>query len=257
LVISFDFYSSVGDVTATFEVSDLKTDGKEFDSSIQGALTADSFCGTLATLGTSMPNTTFAQNNGVIAMTKCASRRAGFACGGWLIFFGVFSKISGLITSIPDCVIGGMTIFLFSNVIVSGMALASKLDLHSRRNKFIMALSLCVGAGVTIFPFAFLDQRAAPYTAAFWPCDKCNDTMKGLRNGVSIFLSTGYCIGTVIAMILNFILPDDAGIVTLDGDKSSQTKATDDSGKVDDPDDSADAYSSDKTPLDFGNEVSA
>ena len=76
-----------------------------------------------------------------------------------------------------------------------------------------MALSLAVGVGVTVFPYAFQDQRASPYTSNFWPCTDCSDTLKGLRNGLMILLSTGYCIGTVIAMILNFILPADAEII--------------------------------------------
>ena len=42
---------------------------------------------------TSMPNTTFSQNNGVIALTRCASRRAGIACACWLIFFGILAKV--------------------------------------------------------------------------------------------------------------------------------------------------------------------
>jgi len=163
-------------------------------------------------LTTTMPNTTFSQNNGVIALTKCASRRAGYACGCWLIFLGIFSKIAGVITSIPDCVIGGMTIFLFANVLASGIALSGQLDLHSRRVKFIMALSLAIGVGVTVFPFAFQDQRASPYTANFWRCDDCSEVKKGVRNGISIFLSTGYCVGTVIAMLLNAILPEDAAV---------------------------------------------
>jgi len=159
-----------------------------------------------------MPNTTFSQNNGVIALTKCASRRAGYACGCWLIFLGVFSKIAGVITSIPDCVIGGMTIFLFANVLASGIALSGQLDLHSRRVKFIMALSLAIGVGVTVWPFAFQDQRGSPYTANFWRCDNCGEVQKGVRNGISIFMSTGYCIGTVVAMLLNAILPEDAAV---------------------------------------------
>lgn len=159
-----------------------------------------------------MPNTTFAQNNGVIALTKCAARRAGYACGGWLIFLGVFGKISGIITSIPDCVIGGMTIFLFANVMASGIALSGQLDLHSRRVKFIMAMSLAIGGGVTIWPFAFQDQRNSPYTANFWRCEDCSEVEKGVRNGVSIFLSTGYCVGTVVAMLLNGLLPADVAV---------------------------------------------
>lgn len=95
---------TVGDLTAVHEVSEISTEGEEYESSIQGGLTADAASSILAGLFTSMPNTTFSQNNGVIALTKCASRRAGIACGCWLILMGVFGKIAGVITSIPDCV---------------------------------------------------------------------------------------------------------------------------------------------------------
>ena len=81
-------------------------------------------------------------------------------------------------------------------------------------HRFILALSLALGVGVTVWPYAFADRRASPYTAQFWPCDDCDDTMKGLRNGVVIFLSTGYCIGTVTAMLLNLILPADAEVIS-------------------------------------------
>jgi uric acid-xanthine permease len=190
----------------------MRTDTSEYETCVQGGLTSDGFCSFLANLMTSMPNTTFSQNNGVISLTKCASRRAGFACGIWLILLGVFGKVAGLITAIPDAVLGGMTIFLFANVMASGIALASTVDLHSRRNKFILAFSMAIGVGVTVWPFAFQDMREAPYTANFWQCSDCSDTLKGVRNGVSIFMSTGYCCGTVIAVILNAILPADLPI---------------------------------------------
>ena len=118
-----------------------------------------------------------------------------------------------------------MTIFLFANVLVSGISLAGTLDLHSRRNKFIMAISLAIGVGVTVWPFAFQDMRGSSYTAHFWTCEDCSETLKGLRSGVSIFLSTGYCVGTVVAMLLNFILPADPGVAYLeDGDAGDEGK---------------------------------
>ena len=200
---------TVGDITATHEVSELNVKSKEYTRRVQGGLMADAVCSILASLFTSMPNTTFSQNNGVIALTKCASRRAGFATGFWLILMGVLSKIAGIITSIPDAVLGGMTIFLFCNVLVSGISLFGSLNLKSRRVRFISAMSLAVGVGVTVWPFAFQDMRASSYTAAFWTCADCSPTLQGFRNGVSIFLSTGYCIGSVIAIILNGILPED------------------------------------------------
>jgi len=200
---------TIGDVTATHEVSELSVKSKEYTRRIQGSLMSDAVCSILASLFTSMPNTTFSQNNGVIALTKCASRRAGYATGFWLILMGILSKIAGVITSIPDAVLGGMTIFLFANVLVSGINLFASLNLKSRRIRFISAMSLAVGAGVTVWPYAFLDMRASSYTAAFWECADCSETMKGVRNGVSILLSTGYCIGSLIAILLNGILPED------------------------------------------------
>lgn len=84
---------TVGDITAGYEVLNLNTDTVEYTNSIQGGLTADTASSLLASLFTTMPNTTFSQNNGVVALTKCASRRAGYACGWWLFFLGVFSKV--------------------------------------------------------------------------------------------------------------------------------------------------------------------
>ena len=222
--------------TAVFEASNLSTKGQDYETSIQGGLTCDGVCSILAALFTSPPNTTFSQNNGVIALTKCASRRAGYACGMWLILLGIFGKFAGVITSIPDCVLGGMTIFLFANVLASGITLCSNVDLSSRRNKFILALSLAVGVGVTVWPYAFLDRRASPYTAQFWQCEDCSDTLKGVRNGVSIFLSTGYCVGTVIAMLLNAILPEDSEIDYGENDADDVAKDKDDLALTEDPD---------------------
>lgn len=58
---------------------------------------------------------------GVIALTRCASRSAGYAAAFWLMLAGVIAKFGAFILTIPDCVLGGMTTFLFANVIVSGI----------------------------------------------------------------------------------------------------------------------------------------
>ena len=47
----------------------------------------------LAACATSPPVNVFAQNNGIIAFTLCASRVAGVACAFWLFVFGVLAKV--------------------------------------------------------------------------------------------------------------------------------------------------------------------
>eukprot|EP00929_Paragymnodinium_shiwhaense_P059043 TRINITY_DN2955_c0_g1_i11.p1 TRINITY_DN2955_c0_g1~~TRINITY_DN2955_c0_g1_i11.p1 ORF type:complete len:433 (+),score=66.68 TRINITY_DN2955_c0_g1_i11:1829-3127(+) len=213
---------TIGDITATYDASEEPIDTPEFDKSIQGGLLSDGVCSFFAALATGMPNTTFSQNNGVISLTKCASRRAGIACGCWLLLLGVFAKFSGVVSSIPDCVIGGMTTFLFCQVFVSGLAVLSRVDLNSRRNRVILGISLGVGIGVAMNPHIFNDMRDSPYSARFWPCfedsflesgSNCSDSEKGVRNAVMLFLGTPYCIGSVLAMIMNLILPDDMEVV--------------------------------------------
>ena len=58
----------------------LEVEGRTYESRIQGGVLADGCNGVLAALCTITPMTTFAQNNGVIALTKCANRKAGYCC---------------------------------------------------------------------------------------------------------------------------------------------------------------------------------
>lgn len=78
-------------------------------------------------------------------------------------------QIAAFFTSIPDCVLGGMTTFLFANVAVSGIKiLASAGD--SRRSRFIVACSMGLGLGVTIAP--------AWATNNLWPCGDCGEGLQ-------------------------------------------------------------------------------
>lgn len=69
---------AIGDITATCDVSRLEVEGELYESRIQGGVLADGLNGVLAALCTISPMSTFAQNNGVIALTRCANRKAGY-----------------------------------------------------------------------------------------------------------------------------------------------------------------------------------
>jgi uric acid-xanthine permease len=192
---------SIGDITATEEASELLPEGPDHERRIQGGLLADGVSSVVACLGMSTPNTTFSQNNGVISLTRCASRSAGIACGLWLLLSGIFAKIGAFFVSIPNCVLGGMTTFLFANVFVSGVKIMM-LNAVTRRNRFIMAMAFSFGVGVTIVP----QWAASPN--GLWPLDAdMSAALRGLRSTVLIILSTGYAIGTLVAIFLHLILP--------------------------------------------------
>jgi NCS2 family nucleobase:cation symporter-2 len=142
---------AIGDITATCDVSRLEVDGDLFDSRIQGGVLADGLNGVLAALCTITPMSTFAQNNGVIALTRCANRKAGYACCFWLIIMGIFAKFAAALVAIPSAVLGGMTTFLFSAVAVSGVRIISTMPL-TRRNRFILTAGFALGFGATLVP---------------------------------------------------------------------------------------------------------
>ena len=157
---------AIGDITATCDVSRLEVEGKLFESRIQGGVLADGFNGLIAGLCTITPMSTFAQNNGVIALTRCANRRAGYAACFFLIVMGIFSKFAAALVAIPASVLGGMTTFLFSAVAVSGIRIISTVP-FTRRNRFILTAAFALGFGATLVPnwFAFVftytgDNRA-------------------------------------------------------------------------------------------------
>ncbi|KAJ8598833.1 hypothetical protein CTAYLR_008546 [Chrysophaeum taylorii] len=168
---------TIGDITMSCVASRLPASGADLESRIQGGLLADGFNSLLATLFTSPPNTTFSQNNGVIALSQCASRAAGFACSFWLLLFGVIAKVGAAFASIPICVVGGLVLQCFSMVFVSGMSIATRN--YNRRNAFILMLSLGLGIGVAMEPNLFEAGGGVSFFAnnldhnyGFWPRHK-------------------------------------------------------------------------------------
>jgi len=138
---------TIGDVHMTAFYSRI-TDEDDIAARQQGGLLADGVNSFLATLFGSPPNTTFSQNNGLIALTRCASRSVGFSCAFWLILLGVVSPFGMAFASIPICVIGGVCLLTWASVFVSGMELATKN--WTRRNQFILTISLGLGIGVAM-----------------------------------------------------------------------------------------------------------
>ncbi|KFY73436.1 hypothetical protein V499_06492 [Pseudogymnoascus sp. VKM F-103] len=187
---------AVGDITATCDVSQLEVQGKTFDSRIQGGLLADGFNSVLAALMTVTPMTTFAQNNGVIALTRCANRKAGYFCCFFLLIAGIFAKFAAAIVAIPSAVLGGMTTFLFGSVAVSGLAIVSRVPMN-RRNRFILTAAMALGYGATLTPTWF--------SYVFGATD--NKSLRGFLEAIELVLETGFAVTAFVAMLLNLIMP--------------------------------------------------
>jgi uracil-xanthine permease len=188
---------AIGDITATCDVSRLEVEGKLYESRIQGGVLADGISGVLAALATITPMTTFAQNNGVIALTRCANRSAGYCCCLFLLLAGIFAKFAAALVAIPAPVLGGMTTFLFCAVAVSGIAIISKVPFN-RRNRFILTAALSLGYGATLVPTYF--SKVFTYSGD----DKA---LQGFLDAIELIMETGFAVTAMVAVILNLTLP--------------------------------------------------
>ena len=94
------------------------------------------------------------QNVGLVAMTKVVNRFAIAAGAIIMILAGFFPVIGAILATLPDAVLGGCTIMMFGNIVISGMQMLGKCG-YSQRNITIVALSLSVGLGFTQVPEIF------------------------------------------------------------------------------------------------------
>jgi len=192
---------AMGDITASAEVSRVDVRGVEFDSRIQGGILSDGIGGFISALFTVAPLSVFAQNNGVIAITRCANITAGRWCCFFLILFGILGKISGVFLAIPNPVLGGVTTFLFASVAVSGARVLGFAK-FTRRDRFVLAAALSVGLGDLLVPQLF--------THLFDRVKNPSSGLEGFMSSITIVLSTPFLIAGIVGVVLNIILPRDS-----------------------------------------------
>jgi len=188
----------IGDLTATSGVSREPVEGPLFESRLRGGLLADGIGCAFCSLFCALPKTTFAQNNGIIALTGVASRRVGIVTGILLAVCGLFPQLAALISVIPRPVLGGATFLMFSTVAAAGLQIASRGGLNTR-NQFILACSLGLGIGVQGSPAALEALRLGLMGYG---------VPQALGEALKVMMESGLAMGTLAAATLNLILPE-------------------------------------------------
>ena len=124
------------------------------DKEITGSIACDGYISSLSALVGCLPITSFSQNVGLIAMTKVINRFTIATGAGIMILAGLFPIFGALLNTLPEAVLGGCTIIMFGNIVISGLQMISNCG-FSQRNITIAALSLSVGIGFTQVPEIF------------------------------------------------------------------------------------------------------
>ena len=175
---------TVGDISGCIEGGM----GREAtDSELSGGVMCDGVGSSFAALFGVLPNTSFIQNVGLVTMTKIVNRFA-LGCGAiFLILCGLLPKLAALVSIMPQCVLGGAAVIMFSSIVMSGIQLITKEPLTAR-NMTIVSVALGLGYGI--------GANSA--------------VLSGLPKAVQlIFGGSGIVPAAFVAIILNVLLPKE------------------------------------------------
>ncbi|MFC7303070.1 nucleobase:cation symporter-2 family protein [Streptomyces monticola] len=179
VVMVVSMTESTADMLALGEIVERPADEK----TIAAGLRADTLGSAISPLFNGFMASAFAQNIGLVAMTKIRSRFVVAVGAGFLILMGLCPLAASLIAVVPPPVLGGAGIVLFGSVAASGIQTLAKAGLEKDNNVLIVAVSIAVG----------LIPIAAPTFYHAFP-----DT-------AMIILDSGISTGCVTAVVLNLV----------------------------------------------------
>ncbi|CAO2650805.1 Nn.00g091020.m01.CDS01 [Neocucurbitaria sp. VM-36] len=191
--------SCMPDILATAEISGVEIEGTQFNSRIQGGILCDGLGSLFSALGTAGPMVSQAGNNGVIILTGCASRRAGWAASVFLILMGLFAKFGAVFSAMPPSVLGGMQVFLYGTIVAAGIRILGMVQ-FTRRNRFILTIALSIGFIDIVTPTWF--DQILNYSGP-------NVHLQGFEQGLNLVVKTPFIIAAVVGVFLNLVFPKD------------------------------------------------
>ena len=154
---------------------------------LQGGIVAYGVSNIITALFGGLPTATYSQNVGIVTTNKVVNRTVFAMTGGFLLLAGVVPKFSAILTTIPQCVLGGATVAVFSTIAMTGMKLIAAEGI-TPRNTTIVGLSAALGVGISQAAEALSRFPAAVTT---------------------IFGKSPVVIATLMAVLLHLVLPKE------------------------------------------------
>ena len=175
---------TVGDISGVMESGfGREADDKE----LSGGIICDGLGSSFAAILGVLPNTSFSQNVGLVAMTKVVNRFALATGAIFLVLCGLIPKLGAIVSIMPQSVLGGAAVMMFSSIVVSGIQLITKEPLNAR-SLTIVSVALGVGYGMGANPGVLAH---APQFVKL------------------IFGGSGIVPAAVVAIVLNVMLPKE------------------------------------------------
>ena len=184
LLFAINSIQAIGDFTAT-TVGGMNREPT--DKELQGGIVAYGASNILTALFGGLPTATYSQNVGIVTTNKVVNRIVFAMTGAFLLLAGLSPKFAAVLTTIPQCVLGGATVTVFSTIAMTGMKLIASQDLTAR-NTTIVGLSAALGVGISQAAGS-LNQFPDSFTM--------------------IFGKSPVVVATIMAILLNLVLPKE------------------------------------------------
>ena len=162
IVVLVILTETMADILAVGEIVGTKVDSKR----IAAGLRADMGSSLIAPIFGSFTQSAFAQNVGLVAVTKIRSRYVVAAGGVILVLLGLLPVLGRVVAAVPTAVLGGAGIVLFGTVAASGIRTLAKVEYKNNMNLIIVAASIGFGM-IPIAAPTFYDQFPSWFATIF------------------------------------------------------------------------------------------
>ena len=186
IVYAVNAVQTIGDLTST-TVGGM--DRVPTDNELQGGILVQGVASIVGAFFGALPTASYSQNVGIVTMNKVVNRVIFAVSAAVLLIAGLIPGLSAALTTIPQCVVGGATLSVFAQIAMTGVRLFTK-DGMTARKTTVVGMSVALGVGIT----QVADCLSGP----------------GLPGWInSIFGSSSVVVATIMAILLNLILPKE------------------------------------------------
>ena len=160
------------------------------DKELSGGIVGQGIMSVIGVFFGGLPVASFSQNVGIVTVNKVINRAVFAFSAGILLIAGLMPKFASVLTTIPQCVIGGATLSVFAAIAMTGIRMIASDGEFTMRKSTVAGLSVALGTGITQVPGCLSGSGFPGWVA-------------------TVFGSTPVVAAAVMAIILNLVLPKD------------------------------------------------
>lgn len=159
------------------------------DRELSGGIIGQGIMSILGAFFGGLPTASYSQNVGIVTVNKVINRAVFTLAACILLVTGLMPKFASLLTTIPQCVIGGATISVFATITMTGIRMITEGGFTPRKSS-VVGLSVALGVGITQVSGCLAGEGFPAWVN-------------------TVFGSSSVVVATIVAIILNLVLPKE------------------------------------------------